>query len=461
MTENNHPSNNHSQTEPFEQPQQPGLGPAPQHTQPLPRYGVPHEDSGSHWQRSPKEPPVVQRSTSERKRYGAGMVVGTALLAGLVGGIGGAGAATLFASQNGGNEVSQQQQSLTINNPDSATPITAAASKAAPSVVTISVVQGSQAGSGSGVVIDNAGHIVTNNHVVTLGGQAENPSIQIKTAEGKVYNAELIGRDPLSDLAVLKVADTNLPAIEIAESSKLNVGDGAIAIGAPLGLDGTVTDGIISRLNRTISVQSSALPGEDGADSQESGPNHFDFRIPGLEEQARSRGSIAINVIQTDAAINQGNSGGALVDGQGRLIGINVAIASSGGSDSSGNIGVGFAIPIDYAKRVAQDIIDHGKASHGLLGVQVRPKAPNNAGSASHFSVGAEVVDVVAGSAADKAGLRRGDVITAVEQRHIEDALTLNAAVREHPAKAEVTVRYLRNEQPGSTTVQLGDLAAQ
>lgn len=455
MTENNHPN-----TEPFNYPERPTYGHQPQHTQPLPRYGVPGEQTAPHWQ-APVEPEPGPETAPTRRRYGAGMVVGTALLAGLVGGIGGAGAATLLISQNAGGPVPQQQQSLTINNPDSATPITAAASKAAPSVVTISVVQGSQGGSGSGVVIDDNGHILTNNHVVTLGGQAENPTIQVKSAEGKVFDAELVGRDSLSDLAVLKVTGAKLPAIELAESAKLNVGDGAIAIGAPLGLDGTVTDGIISRLNRTISVQSAALPGEAGEDSQESGPNHFDFRIPGLEDQGRSRGSIAINVIQTDAAINQGNSGGALVDSQGRLIGINVAIASSGGGDRSGNIGVGFAIPIDYARRIADDIIEHGQASHGILGVQVRPKSPGSAGTVSQFSVGAEVVQVVSGSAADKAGLRRGDVITAVEQRQIEDALTLNAAVREYPADAEVTVRYLRNDREATATVTLGDLAKQ
>lgn len=455
MTDNNHPN-----TEPFDQPVRTSYG-GQQPTEPLPRYGTPEPSATGGWQQPPHEAPATPEPVKDRRRYGAGMVVGTALLAGLVGGIGGAGAATLLISQNPGGEVPQQQQALTINNPAAATPITAAASKAAPSVVTISVVQGSQGGSGSGVVIDDNGHILTNNHVVTLGGQASKPTIQVKSAEGKVFDAELVGRDSLSDLAVLKVTGADLPAIELAESSKLNVGDGAIAIGAPLGLDGTVTDGIISRLNRTISVQSSALPGEAGGDSEESGPNHFDFRIPGLEEQSRSRGSIAINVIQTDAAINQGNSGGALVDSQGKLIGINVAIASSGGGDASGNIGVGFAIPIDYAKRIAADIIEHGQASHGLLGVQVRPKSPNRSGAGSHFSVGAEIVQVVSGSAADKAGLRRGDVITAVEQRHIEDALTLNAAVREYPAGAEVTVRYLRNDRDASTTVTLGDLANQ
>ncbi|MFC0581350.1 S1C family serine protease [Micrococcoides hystricis] len=481
MSENNNPN-----TEPFDRSHQhdpasktppshnPDLG--PQHTQPLPRYGAPTEQESAWGQRSGEyqyghhQPETVQHhqyqqnrngdSPQSGKRYGVGMVVGSALLAGLIGGIGGAGVATVISNQNATGSLGSQPQTLNINNPESVTPVTAAAAKAAPSVVTISVVQGRNSGSGSGVVIDDEGHILTNNHVVTLGGQADSPQIQVKSADGKVYNATLIGRDSYSDLAVLKVEDADLPAIEMAESANLNVGDGAIAIGAPLGLDGTVTDGIISRLNRTISVQSAALPGEDGSDPEESGPNHFDFRIPGVETP-HSRGSIAINVIQTDAAINQGNSGGALLDGQGRLIGINVAIASSGQSESAGNIGVGFAIPIDYAKRIAEDIIQHGEASHGLLGVTVRPKAPQSADTSSHFSVGAEVVQSISGGPADKAGLRSGDVITAVGDRRVEDALTLNAAVREYRAGDEAEVRYLRNGQERTANVTLADLADQ
>lgn len=420
-------------------------------------YGTPPAQS---YPEPPQVPPFGPKEPEERPRTGRGLIVGTALIAALVGGLAGAGVVAFNNAQGTPVSSNSGQPAISINRSDSVTPTTAAAAKAAPSVVTISVTQDSMGGSGSGVVIDDQGHIITNNHVVTLGGEAQNPAVQVKAADGKVYNAEIVGRDSLSDLAVLKVQEGVLPAIELAESGSLNVGDTAIAIGAPLGLDGTVTDGIISRLNRTISLQSAALPGE-GSDPGQSGPNHFDFRIPGLENQRRNAGSIAVNVIQTDAAINPGNSGGALVDGEGRLIGINVAIASSGSGSggTAGNIGVGFAIPIDYAKRIAEDIIEHGEATHGLLGVTVRAKTPANSQGVSQFSVGAEVMQVAGGSPADRAGIRQGDVITAVGDRVIDDALTLNAAMREYAAGTDAEISYIRNDREHTVTVTVADQA--
>jgi putative serine protease PepD len=240
------------------------------------------------------------------------------------------------------------------------------------------------------------------------------------------------------------------------------VGDTAIAIGSPLGLTGTVTDGIVSTLNRTISVASSAAP-KGGADaSQGGGQGGFQFAPPdgGQSQNATNQGSISINVIQTDAAINPGNSGGALVNSKGEVIGVNVAIASAGGdSSSSGNIGVGFSVPINNAKRVAQEIIDSGKATHGQFGVSVKPKSSTS--SSSSFSVGAEVATVESGSAAAKAGLKVGDVVTKFNDLAISDPNQLTAAVREQPAGASVKVTILRGGKEQQVDVTLGAAAEQ
>ena len=287
------------------------------------------------------------------------------LAAGLVGG----GVATVGSSEffgNAGSNTSTSSNSqpgtVIVNNQDEVNAITAAALKASPSVVTISASSGNAGGTGSGIVLDDQGHILTNTHVVTLDGQTANAALEIQTSDGRVLAAELVGTDPLSDLAVIKVDDSaGLTPAALGDSGKLNVGDTAIAIGSPLGLNGTVTDGIVSTLNRTISVASAAAP-EDGDESQGDDEGGFQFAPPGGgESQQTGQGSISINVIQTDAAINPGNSGGALVNTDGEIIGVNVAIASAGSdSASSGNIGVGFSIPINHAKRVAQEIIDTG-----------------------------------------------------------------------------------------------------
>ena len=391
------------------------------------------------------------------RRWGTGVLVGGMLVAGLLGGGVAAGSAGLFSPQGTGTSSTAQSAPIIVNNQDSVNAVTAAAAKAAPSVVTIGVTSGNSSGTGSGVVIDDKGHILTNTHVVTLDGQAANPSIEVRASNGAVYKAKLVGTDPLSDLAVVKVDDGQLPAVTFGDSSRLNVGDIAVAIGAPLGLDNTVTDGIISTLNRTISVASSAAP-DGGDDSQDNGQDDFQFAPPGQGQRpSGAQNSVSINVIQTDAAINPGNSGGALVDSKGQLIGINVAIASAGSGDasgSSGNIGVGFSIPANYAHRIAEEIIANGKATHGQLGVSVRPHAAN--GTSSSFSSGAQVEQVTGGEAADKAGIRAGDVITSLAGRHIGDASELTAAVREQAAGATVKVTLERNGQSMELDVTLG-----
>lgn len=397
--------------------------------------------------------------------FGVGTLVASILAAGLVGG--GVVAATDALLDNGSpsavSNTGSQPGTVIVNNKDDVNVITAASLKASPSVVTIKATSGSDGGTGSGIILDDQGHILTNTHVVTLDGKAAKATIEVRTNDGRVLAAQIVGTDPLSDLAVIKVDNpSGLTPATLGDSSKLNVGDTAIAIGSPLGLTGTVTDGIVSTLNRTISVASSAAP-KDGADnSQGDGQGGFQFAPPdgGQSKSATNQGSISINVIQTDAAINPGNSGGALVNSKGEVIGVNVAIASAGGdssTSSSGNIGVGFSVPINNAKRVAQEIIASGKATHGQFGVSVKPKSSTS--SSSSFSVGAEVATVESGSAAAKAGLKVGDVVTKFNDLAISDPNQLTAAVREQPAGASVKVTILRGGKEQQVDVTLGAAA--
>ncbi len=262
------------------------------------------------------------------------------LAAGLVGGGVVAGTTQLMADRSitsTGSSNSSQAGPVIVNNKDDVNAITAAAVKASPSVVTIKATSGSEGGTGSGIILDGEGHVLTNTHVVTLDGTAANAAIEVRTSDGKVYSATIVGTDPLSDLAVVKIENGSglVPAV-LGDSGKLNVGDTAVAIGSPLGLTGTVTDGIVSTLNRTISVASSAAP-KEGADNSQGGDQGFQFAPPdgGQGQSTADQGSISINVIQTDAAINPGNSGGALVNTKGEIIGVNVAIASAGGDSSA------------------------------------------------------------------------------------------------------------------------------
>lgn len=433
-----------------------------------------HAQPGSH---SPYGTPTPQEQTSSfgvpsplpptrrasPKKFTSGTLVLGMVVAALIGAGSAVGANVLMNPAASSSSLGSQapQSGVVINNPENVTAVSAAAAKASPSVVTIDVSGGGSSGSGSGIILDTEGHILTNTHVVTLGGTTATPNIAVQTSDGQVYNATLVGTDPLSDLAVIKVDAQGLTPATLGSSSELNVGDTAVAIGAPLGLSGTVTDGIISTLNRTISVASSAAPTETEGAEPDSG-NRFDFQLPGAPERQTqgSQGSIFINVIQTDAAINHGNSGGALVDINGNIIGVNVAIASSGAeagsSSDSGSIGVGFAIPIDYASRIAQDLIGSGAATHGLLGVTVQAKPANVQDGNSSFSVGAEIKEVVPQSAGAAAGLKPGDLITGVGDRVVSDSTSLTAVIREIPAGGQVTIHYLRNGQAESTDATVG-----
>lgn len=331
-----------------------------------------------------------------------------------------------------------------VNNADSVSWVTAAAATASPSVATVSVSSAAGGGNGSGVFLNADGFLLTNTHVVTLDGASSSVKIEVKTFDGHVYPGTVVGTDPTNDLAVIKVsAPVKFTPIVFADSSKLNVGDAAVAIGAPLGLSNTVTKGIVSALNRTIQVASAAAP-----DNSSGG---------GLQLYSGSGDSVNLRVIQTDAAINPGNSGGALLNQKGQLIGINVAIANAGGT--AGSIGVGFAIPSNVAQRIAGEIMKTGHASHALLGAMVSDST--NSDASASFTVGAKVVKLTAGGAAEQGGVKVGDIITKFNGVAITSASELTAAVRQEKAGSKATVQLLRDGNTQSLNVVLGDAAKQ
>jgi putative serine protease PepD len=299
-------------------------------------------------------------------------------------------------------------------------------------------------GNGSGVFLTTDGYLLTNTHVVTLDGATATVKIEVKTFDGRIYPGQIVGTDPTNDLAVIKVsAPIQFTPITFADSSKLNVGDATVAIGAPLGLSNTVTNGIVSALNRTIQVASAAAP-----DNSNGG---------GLQFYSGSGDSINLRVIQTDAAINPGNSGGALLNQQGELIGINVAIANAGGT--AGSIGVGFAIPSNVAQRIAKEIMATGTASHALLGAMVTDSA--NSDAAASFSVGAKVVKLSSGGAAEKGGMLVGDIVTKFNGATITSASELTAAVRQEKAGSKAIVELIRDGKNVTLNVVLGDAGKQ
>ncbi|MGY1748244.1 trypsin-like peptidase domain-containing protein [Modestobacter sp. SYSU DS0511] len=370
-------------------------------------------------------PPAAAKPAGRWKMGLAGLVAGA-----LIGGGAGAGVATLTDNGGSSTQGTASAQSVTITDPERATTATAAAAKASPSVVTLYVSSGSGSGSGSGVILTEDGYVLTNNHVVSLDGAGGNATVQVRTSDGTLYDATVVGTDPSSDLAVVRLTDASgLTPAGFADSDEVQVGDLAVAIGAPLGLSNTVTDGIISATNRAV---------QTGSTQDE---------------------NTVIDAIQTDAAINPGNSGGALVDAAGEVIGINTAIAtvpSSGlpGQDTqSGNIGVGFAIPSNTAQRIAQQIIETGSASHALLGVTARTAAANG----SPVGTGAQLVDVNPGSPAADAGLRSGDVITAVGRRAITTSTELTAAIRSAEPGDTVTLTVRRGADSLQVDVTLDE----
>jgi S1-C subfamily serine protease len=294
------------------------------------------------------------------------------------------------------------------------------AARVLPAVVSIDVKVGDQGGTGSGVVIDPAGYVLTNNHVVAPAVNTPDGTIQAVFNDGTRVPAAVVGRDPKTDLAVLKVQVVNPTVAQFGTGGGLAVGDSVIAIGSPLGLAGTVTTGIVSALDRPVRLDGE---GDDIA---------------------------VIDAVQTDAAINPGNSGGALVDSTGAVVGINTAIRSlSGGQDEGGSIGLGFAIPIADARGIAEELIRTGAVTHADLGVNVRSVTDGSAD-------GAQVQNVVAGGPAAAAGILEGDVIVKVRDRTIAGADELIVAVREGNPGDVVPVELVRDGRPLTVTATLG-----
>jgi S1-C subfamily serine protease len=275
-----------------------------------------------------------------------------------------------------------------------------------PAVVSIEVRVGQAGATGSGVVIDGEnGYIVTNNHVISGADDVEGAEIRAVFSDGSGSAARIVGRDPASDIAVVKVEKPGLVTASLGTSDAVVVGDPVVAIGSPLGLAGTVTSGIVSALDRPV-----RLSGE-GTDT-----------------------NAVISAVQTDAPINPGNSGGALVDASGALVGINTAIASTG---AGGSIGLGFAIPIDTVKRISEQLISTGSATHAALGVNARSVTDG-------ARDGALVLNVEPGSAAARAGIRDEDIIIAVGDTAVGSSEELVVAVDAYAPGAEVTVEFVR-----------------
>lgn len=408
-----------------------------------------------------------QEDGGHRQHGPIGRVVAvSALVAALVGG--GAGAAIGWASGHGSSTTvsSTSGSNVVINDPEHVTDVTAGAAKASPSVVTISASSSSESGTGSGVILDAQGRIVTNNHVVTLDGATSSATLKVTLSDGSVYDATTVGLDSTTDLAVIQLKNppSNLTAIEFADSSKLNVGDTAIAIGAPQGLENTVTSGVVSALNRAISLDSSAAQDGDSStdegngydfwnDFGSGGSNGYGYGGQSGSQSTQSDSSIYLSVVQTDAAINPGNSGGPLVNTDGQLIGVNVAIAtatsSTGQSTSNGSIGLGFAIPAKVVQRVTGELISDGKAQHGQLGATV------SSATGDDGVTGALVKDVTSGGPAAQAGLKSGDIITKVDGVRITSASHLIGTVRQSGPGTAVTVEYVRDGKTQSVQVTL------
>lgn len=439
--------------------------------------GVPVPEAAAHTgsaqQASGPAAPNTQTATAEpQKKSRAGVFFAGIAIGAVVAGIVGGGAGALVAANSGASSFVQAPTTgrVTFNNTDTSTNVSAVALAATPSVVTLSVAGESAGGSGSGVIYSEDGYIITNAHVVTLDGKAgSNPTIRVSLSDGRILDATVVGVDPFADLAVVKVDADNLVPVAVADSSEINVGDLTVAIGAPLNLSNTVTSGVVSALNRGIAVGSSIIPNQPNEQQDQPDPNDPNGELPWYrfgtpdnqgqqqQQQQQTTSRVTLPVIQTDASINPGNSGGALLNANAELIGINVAIASNGAdSSTAGSDGLGFAIPSNMVKRVADALIAGEQPSHGLLGIGVNDSSA--ASDKSRDFAGGLVSELVSGGPAANAGLKVGDVITAVDGIPADSGTTVSALVRMHEGGAKVTITYVRDGKPGETEVTLGTL---
>ena len=338
---------------------------------------------------------------------GAALVVG-----GVIGGVTGAATASSSPSATSGP--------ATV----SACRVTSVADQVVPSVVTIAASGPSGSGTGSGEVIRSDGYILTNNHVISVAA-ASGGSVDVLFADGLTEPATITGRDPQTDLAVLKVQTSHqLKVISLGSSSSVKVGEPVVAVGAPLGLSGTVTSGIVSALDRTVEV-----PGEN------------------------DRSALLVSALQTDASINPGNSGGALVNCASKLVGVptaGAAVPNSGG----GSIGLGFAIPVDLAKSISDEIIATGTVTHAFFGLQTVPIPPAAAEQAG-LPEGLFVQAVTAGGPAATAGLRPEDVITKIDGEPATSNIQLQELTLTKKPGDTVSIDYTRDGQSATATVTL------
>ncbi|MBB2946211.1 putative serine protease PepD [Actinoplanes lutulentus] len=366
-----------------------------------------------------------QRSGRGRKIFLAGAA---AVLIAL--GAGGVGAATALALDDGSTPQSVQTGNSSVTRVVDRSSLAEIAAAVQDSVVSITT----GSGEGSGVVLSADGYIVTNNHVVST---ATGGKVNIIFADGTKATAEVVGTDARTDLAVVKASGVSgLKAAKFADSSQIQVGDTVLALGSPLGLEGSVTAGIISAKDRTIQSASE--------DEQEQTPsNPFGGSQEEQQQQQQSTSTTMTGLLQTDAPINPGNSGGALVNTNGEVVGINSAIATSG--SSSGNIGLGFAIPSNKAADVANQLMAGKKVSHPALGVSVTDGENG----------GALVSTVTADSAASKAGLQQGDVVTKVDGKTIDESDDLVAAVQAGSVGQKLSITFTRNGSEQTVTVTL------
>ncbi|MFC8531008.1 S1C family serine protease [Nocardia sp. NPDC057227] len=389
-----------------------GPGPGyPQPGGPVPPGALPPAYGGG-----PSDPGPARRPRRTALVAGA---LALALVSGGIGGVVGAVAVDRDTTSSVANALDAPKPNVnTVSNAPSGS-IQAVAQKVLPSVVMIKVASNRAEGEGSGVVLSSDGLILTNNHVATGGGTGAR--MEVVFSDGSTAPATIVGADPVSDLAVIKAdGKTGLTPIELGNSGELQVGQPVIAIGSPLGLAGTVTTGIVSSLNRPVSTSGSGT-------------------APGVNP--------VIDAVQTDAAINPGNSGGALVDGEGKLIGINTAIATLGGEtggQQSGSIGLGFAIPVDQARRVADQLTKTGRATYAQIGIKLRPQDTR-----------AQVLEATQDGPAAKAGIPAGAVVTKVDDRVIDSGDALIAAVRSHQPGDKVTVTYTDEQGNNPKTVQV------
>ena len=346
-------------------------------------------------------------------KSGKGSIALVAILAGSLGGFLGVNAAggSLFHNVNLVSSTSTIERA-----PDSVAGI---AQRVLPSVVSISTRTTTGAGTGSGFIIDSTGYILTNNHVISEAAQTGG-SIQVSLSDGSFYSAKVVGRDASYDLAVLKITATGLKALQFGNSDAVAVGDLVIAIGSPLGLTGTVTTGIISAKNRAVTA------GESNNESS------------------------FINALQTDAAINPGNSGGPLVDATGSVIGVNSAIASLGTTSQVGSIGLGFAIPINQARKTADQLIKNGVATYPVVGISLDMNFSETGAQISKSGRG-----ILPGGPADKAGLRGGDVIVEFDGKEIYSPEELIVSIRAKNVGDRVTLGFLRNGVKKTVTLPL------